>query len=439
MFFFTTDITPRIQYIVDHLIKEWCGADVQIITDRNIAESEKGPLIIYDSECRNENAFHIIPSGLLSQKEIREQNIPIGEWNGRPALFCIDGGDIPFDILSASFYLLTRYEEYLPSESDEYGRFDYRHSIAYKENFLQLPLINIWAMELRMLLKKKFPLLQIESRKFKFMPTYDIDMAWSYLNKGLKRNMGGWLRSLINRDWTEFRERWNVLGGRASDPYDVYEYLDAVHLRYRLKPIYFFLLAREQKGYDKNIDPGIKQFRVLIAYHAAGYAVGIHPSCQSWEQPRLMKAEKDCLEDIIEKKVSSSRFHYIKFMLPVGYQRCVEAGITDDYSMGYGSVNGFRASVSSSFKWYDLSQEKVTSLNVHPFCWMDATSHFEQGYTPAKAFEELKYYYDIIRSSEGEFITISHINFFSRNNEVKGWKELYDLFMEQIVFWDMYK
>lgn len=439
MLFYTPHLTPRIQFIINHFIKEWCGIDVELISERSIAEEETRPLLIYDSVCRNEQAFHIIPFGLLTEEGVKEQHITIGEWNGNPTLFCMDGGDLPFDVFSASFYLITRYEEYLSSEKDEYGRFDYKRSLAFKENFLQLPLVNIWAMQVRALLKNKFPSIQIEPRKFRYIPTYDIDMAWCYQNKGLKRNIGGLFRSLINRNGQEFWQRWNVLSGKEQDPFDVYEHLDAIHLRYRLKPIYFFLLAREQKGYDKNIDPGVKAFRELISYHASGYEVGIHPSWQSGEQPRLMKAEKECLEDIIEKRVHLSRFHYIKFNLPDGYQRCIQHGITDDYSMGYGSVNGFRASASAPFKWYDLTKEMVTSLTIHPFCWMDATSHYELRYTPAKAFEELKYYYDVIRKSEGDFISISHNNFFGKDQQFKGWKELYDLFMEQIVFWDMYK
>jgi len=62
--------------------------------------------------------------------------------------------------------------------------------------------------------------------------------------------------------------------------------------------------------------------------------------------------------------ITQSRQHYIRFNLPEGYQRLIAAGITDDYSMGYGSVNGFRASVASSFYWYDLEKE-VLSLIKH--------------------------------------------------------------------------
>ena len=77
------------------------------------------------------------------------------EWNGLKAFFKT-GWDIPFDIFAASFYLLTRYEEYLPHEKDKYGRYAHVNSLAFKENFLHLPLINLWIQELIKLIQQKY-------------------------------------------------------------------------------------------------------------------------------------------------------------------------------------------------------------------------------------------------------------------------------------------
>ena len=40
-----------------------------------------------------------------------------------------------FDVFSASFYLVSRYEEYLPYVKDMYERFQAENSLAYKHNF----------------------------------------------------------------------------------------------------------------------------------------------------------------------------------------------------------------------------------------------------------------------------------------------------------------
>ena len=80
------------------------------------------------------------------------------------------------------------------------------------------------------------------------------------------------------------------------------------------------------------------------------------------------------MESIIDRKVVHSRQHYIRFSLPDTYRQLINHGILNEFSMGYGSINGFRASIASPFYWYDLSREEKTPLLVYPFCFMDANA-----------------------------------------------------------------
>jgi hypothetical protein len=229
------------------------------------------------------------------------------------------------------------------------------------------------------------------------MPTYDIDIAYAYLCRGLRRSVLGAVRSVLQAKPDQFFDRIRVLAGKKKDPYDVYEWLDALHLKYRLKPYYFFLLAEQRKGYDRNVDPRMESFRNLVQYHAMGYPVGLHPSWQSGDVPHLVASEKARLEALTGKKVTGSRQHYIRLSFPDTYRLLIENGIESDFSMGYGSINGFRASVSSPYSWYDLEKECTTSLRIFPFCFMDANARFEQDFTPAQAFEEIRYYHDVVK------------------------------------------
>ena len=121
--------------------------------------------------------------------------------NGNKAFFLNEEG-YPFDILAAIFYLLSRYEEYLPYEKDEYGRYSYRQSIAFREGFLQSPVINLWLEDFKHTLQQKFRGLYFHRKNFKFLPTYDVDIAWKYKHKGWWRNIGGCLSSAVNADWS---------------------------------------------------------------------------------------------------------------------------------------------------------------------------------------------------------------------------------------------
>jgi hypothetical protein len=97
--------------------------------------------------------------------------------------------------------------------------------------------------------------------------------------------------------------------------------------------------------------------------------------------------------------------------------------------MGYGSINGFRASVASAFYWYDLKKEETTSLLLHPFCFMEANSFFEQKYLPQRAYEEMMHYYHAVKSVNGELIFIWHNNFLGTHPFFSGWRDVYEEFL----------
>jgi hypothetical protein len=175
----------------------------------------------------------------------------------------------------------------------------------------------------------------------------------------------------------------------------------------------------------------------LIQYHAVGYPIGIHPSWQSVDDPVLLSTEKQNLESLTGKKIICSRQHYIRLSLPDTYRLLLDHEIESDFSMGYGTVNGFRASVSSPFSWYDLDAEQATNLRIYPFCFMDANAFFEQKSTPAEAFEEIRYFHDIVKKVNGTMITIWHNTFLSDVPLYKGWKEVYEIFLNEVVYWDL--
>jgi len=333
-----------------------------------------------------------------------------------------------FDLLAASFYLISRYEEYLPHQKDAYGRFDPVSSLAEKEGFLERPLVNLWLESFKKKLKKKFPSWQPRQSQFTFTPTYDIDMAWSWRHKDWKRTIGGFIKTFFKGNWKELKGRMKD----QHDPYDAYGYMNQLHERYKLKPYYFFLVAEKTGRYDKNISPANKDMQALIRDHAIRYPLGVHPSWQSGDDPSLMKKEIETLENISGKKITTSRQHYIRFTLPLTFRYLIEAGIKEDFSMGYGSINGFRASVASAFYWYDLEKEKATDLLLHPFCYMEANSFYEQKFSAEQSFKEMMEYYNIVRSVNGTFISIWHNNFLGTDKLFKGWKEIYEEFIEVV-------
>jgi hypothetical protein len=428
--------SPRLSYIVGLIGKEIFNEPIRLTTDKNLFIAENGPRINYSDTRITADEFFLRPHPLLFETGIREQEVSCFLFQEQVAFFKTEG-DYSFDIFAAGFYLLSRYEEWLPHTPDHYGRFSYRSSLAFREKFLDIPLINHWLEQFKKKLQEKFPALLFRAKDFSFIPSYDIDIAYSYKYKGFKRNAGGFARSFLKGEWSRLADRWDVLSGKKKDPFDVYEWLDSLHLYCRTRPYYFFLVARKQKGVDKNISPEKREMQSLIAYHAGGYSVGIHPSWQSGDDEQLLKKEIHCLENIIARPVKYSRQHYIRMTMPHTYRNLINAGIDRDFSMGYGGANGFRASIASSFYWYDLEQEKQTGLMLFPFCFMDANAFYENRLKPREAFLELMDYYHKIKKLNGLMVTIWHNNFFGTDPMFRGWKEVYEVFLKDEIYWDM--
>lgn len=392
----------------------------------------KGVRINYSAERTDAGSLWIIPYGLLEEKGIQPQKTDCFEWKGWKAFFKTSG-DLPFDIFSASFYLLSRYEEYLPHDRDEYGRYAHNNSLAYREDFLKTPLVNLWMTSLEDELTKRFgnAKCKIQNSKFHFVPTYDIDIAYSYLYKPIWKNVLGFYRDLLQGKFEQVMERGNVYSGRKPDPFDVFEWIDALHAKYKLDPVYFFLTIVKRGKYDKNLMAGSKALQKLYKRLSERYVTGIHPSWQSGTDEWLLGKEISTLGNIINKKITISRNHYLRFTIPHTYRRLIDAGITDDYSMAYGNVNGFRASYALPYCWYDLEKESLTGLKIHPFCFMEATSFFNQGYSAEQAGEEIQYYHDAVKQVNGEFITLFHNHFLTEQPEWVAWREMYGWFLEK--------
>jgi hypothetical protein len=430
-------ITPRLQYIIDFFSKELFDEPIRLTANADAYRASTEPRINYSGNEFSEQELFIQNTSLLFETGIREQHIECFDVNFSRAFFETKG-DFPFDIFAASFYLLSRYEEYLPHQKDMYGRYSHTNSLAFREKFLNLPLINLWLAEFKKTVQRKFPDIRFRHGHFKCVLSYDVDMAYSYLHKGIKRTVGGFARNAMKGEWMLVKDRWQVLRGKKKDPYDCFEWLDALHLYCRVKPYFFFLVARNTSRYDKNNSTRADIFRNLVEYYSSGYKVGIHPSWQSGDDQQLLEEELEWLEAIADKKITASRQHYIRFTLPDTYRDLIQAGIQKDFSMGYGSINGFRASVCSSFYWYDLQKETTTPLLVYPFCFMDANSYYEQTDTPQEAYNELLHYYELVKKLKGVCITIWHNSLLGTDPRFEGWRSMFELFMRETVYWDAY-
>ncbi|MBI1343961.1 MAG: hypothetical protein GC171_13590 [Terrimonas sp.] len=432
MLLFTEQISPRLQYIAEFISQAYFGIPVRITTDISEYISADQLSVNYSNQQLKDEEFWVQPHSLLFEKGIGRQQVDCFDFAGQKAFFRT-GGDFPFDIFASTFYLLSRYEEYLPHTKDIYGRFAHKNALAFKEGFLQIPLVNIWMEEFKNALRSS-GLSWVDSPKtFRFIPTYDIDIAFAYQGKGFMKTAGGLFRSFLKADFPSFSERLRVVGRGVRDPYDSFDWMDALHDQFDLQPLYFFLVPEKKGKYDKNILPSNPRMRSLVRKIADKYAVGIHPSWKSGDDENLLKEEIDRLREMTGRDIDSCRFHYVRFNLPGSYRQLIREGIRNDHSMGYGSINGFRASVADPFYWYDLEKEEQTGLLVFPFCFMEANSYYEQQYSVPETGAEILHYGKKVKSLNGMLITLWHNQFLGSSKEFSGLKEVYEGFIRSML------
>lgn len=428
MILYATRNSPRLQYITAFAGAFLSAEGLQITHDADLFRSYNGPRINYSTQKICDDELQIIPHALLFENGIQAQQTNCFAWNDRPAFFKTDG-DIPFDVFAAAFYLISRYEEYLPHTLDMYGRYAHENSIAFREGFLGLPLVDHWMQDLCQAIQQRFPRYEFPERHFGFLPTYDIDEAYAYKHKGWIRTNGARLKAWLRGDLRDRLDRTAVLEGKQDDPFDSYDWMDALHDTYQLKPRYFFLLPEKTGKYDRNILPSKPALQALLRRHTEKYETGIHPSWQSGDDPALLGSEIGRFEQITGIRPTLSRQHFIRFTLPDTFRRLIAAGIKEDHSMGYGTINGFRASVSTAFHWYDLQQEETTPLLLRPYCFMEANAFFEQKISAVDALHEMQRYENAVRKVSGTFSCIWHNTFLGTFPVYAGWRDVYAAFI----------
>ena len=333
--------------------------------------------------------------------------------------------EFPFDIFAASFYLITRYEEYLPHLRDNYDRYLPGTSIASKKSFVQKPVVDIWAYQLKAYLRKIFPALEFCNREYRFISSIDIDNAYAYLEKGFMRTAGAYFRSLYKFELSDFKDRLYSQFGFMTDPYDTYEMQLRIQKKYNLKTIYFFLLGDYDLN-DKNVSYDSFRFRSLIKYLADYADVGIHPSFASNTNPQKVRKEIMRLNKIVRRDIKNSRQHFLKLRFPQTYRTLIENDITDDYTMGYAHITGFRAGTCTSFRFYDLENEQATPLTIHPFAVMDATLKYYMKLSPEDSLVHMKSLINEVKKVNGTFISLWHNESLSDYKQWKGWATVFE-------------
>jgi len=426
---YTSRDTPRLRYISALILGDILGLPWEITTDKR--KTRKPPVINYTDE-NIAGSFNLSPDKLLFENDLKIKEIAVTSWKGLPVFFTTPpGSEFPFDVFAASFYLVSRYEEYLDNQADEHGRYRASSSIAFKNGFLRIPVVDLWVNEFARAMIRKFRNIAIKRNEFKALLTIDADQPYAYLGKNLFESIGGLVEDLRSHK-TNISKRYRAVTQVTKDPFDVFEYIIETINHTQVNTRFFFPMG-DHSRYDKNPSWKNGVYRKLIEKISSQFNTGLHPSYNAAFGKNTIKEEKDRLKHITGKNIEASRFHYLRFKLPDSYRCMIENGITEDYSMGYSDEPGFRAGISRPYFFYDILKDQQTELKIFPFQIMDEIIFGSKKMNHEAARQFIMEMINSVRKVGGTFISIWHNTSLLEGEQGHAGRELFEFMLNNQI------
>jgi hypothetical protein len=427
-------LTPRHHYVV-HVVFEVVLGWPAVWCDQESAWKNGGDLHICYGGTPNmcgDEVLWIPDSGLLSRSGVEEMDwqwsdaeltpggkrLPFGVSHG-------EGNEIHADWWSWVFWMAARMEEQVEGHElkrDRWGRFQGDHSLAHAEGWLKRPNIERVVRDWASAATRFMP----SNRQYEARTTMDVDSAFAYLHKGPWLTLGAAIHDLFKGRWKRFLERPRVLWGSEPDPYDTYKWIEEQHAKFGLRTHYFMLLA-DRSPKDRGVPFDSKGMRRLISYLTQVADVSIHPSFESHESTdsRTLKSEINRLGQLNGNQLDDGRQHYLLQRFPGSWKRLEACGIHRDHSLGYADQPGFRSGLSRPFRAYDMEDERIMDLWLHPIAIMDATLIRYLNLSSKEALQVVRSIQDEVEQVQGILTLLWHNESVSNRWEWEGWREFY--------------
>ena len=407
------DISARIQYTFDFIFK-MRGVEYILVESIDTFNDFQGAKLNYSKQ-KCSDGISFTPSGLLNET---------GIWNGNLVKVQIESVDcLSFngnkDLVASVFYVLTRMEEYNCCSYDDHDRFPFSHSILKKYEWVEQAVCDRWASYIIVDLLK----VEVVKSKVEIIPTFDIDNTYAFKLKSGKRRALSKLKDVVKLDAKRITKRKSVENGE-KDPYDTFDKIIEVGKQFSGVKVFWLIASEGSK--DRNVPIENIQHRKLIKRVAQSVEVNIHPSYGSFLNASQVMSERDGLESITGSSIVRSRQHFLRFQLPKSYRDLIDAGIRNDYSMGFAENVGFRSGTARAHNWFDLERNEVTELTLHPFTYMDGTLLEYMSLTPEESKRRIQKLYAEIQNFGGDFIFLWHNETIGEYGKWKGWSQVLD-------------
>ncbi|MGM9476260.1 DUF7033 domain-containing protein [Pedobacter sp. GSP4] len=408
---FSNLLTPRIKYIFSFLFKDILKAEIEFTgNSQYFLQSTQAKISYGDKPLGEELFFKQTP--LLFSNKLEEPALKTVSFGDYKVPFAVEGSALPFDVFAASFFILSRYEEYLHQKKSA-DDFKPSKSYQHKWKILDRPVIDEWALIIKSMIRKKYPDFKFHEKKFQHQPTINFNIPPN-LPEGLLNRTKFIFSAIFKKENNFISTKFDRITGIGINNEQVLGEVQQMFAHKKNHPLYFVDFP----------DVPMDYIRVNgVSKTLANQSIGLLRPCAGDQlKKNTIKDSLVKLKKIHPNQVSLTSQQLDELKFPICYLNLLSSGITSDYSMGYSNVLGFRAGTCTPFNWYDLQLEKVTPLTVNSYC---ITDYILQYLTSEAAVKVLHQYIDSVKMVNGTFYSSWRLKSLSDNPKYKKTKSLF--------------
>lgn len=329
------------------------------------------------------------------------------------------------DIFSSSFFMLTRWEEFVKKERDIHGRFSYRESLAYKNNFLHKPIVNQYVDLLLWMLNLDNKKIEIKKRKYKIKMTHDVDdiLAFSSKKNILSVLVGDLIKRKSIKLFCHSLKCCFEYIFYKKDPYDTFDFLMSISEKIGIKSNFYFMGYGQTKFDNRynSADDFIKE--VIKKIQRRKHCLGLHYSYKALEKTENISLEKKEIEKVINLNIKEGRNHYLRLEIPDSWSILEKNGIKKDSTLGYSGKNGFRTGCCYEYSVFDFIKREKKKIKEVPLIFMDVNIENFIKKDLKDVQNELIELSKEVKKHNGTFVILWH----NSNLSLRGWKKYKNL------------
>lgn len=344
----------------------------------------------------------------------KTMKIPMLFWGekGKPFTIqeCEDTIEIYGDIISSSFFMLSRWEETLDTPLDTHQRYQYIHSASYRYDFISIPVVDEYALLLRQMLSKLLPSVELGKNTFKVKLSHDIDEIRRFptVYRSARTIIGDIVRvRKLSVVLNSIKEFFITRKYPKRDPL-LLAILELAELseHHGLSSAFYFKTAKKSdhdSGYDIYFAKD-----VIDTLLEKGFEVGFHPGYYTLDDYDRFCSEKAVLDEVLGNRAYGGRQHYLRFNIHSTLKYWSDAGLLYDSTLSYAEQEGFRCGTCHPYRFFDLANDCELNIIEYPLIIMDGTLNGYRGLSTEQALDAIITLANACKAVEGTFTLLWH-------------------------------